>query len=146
MSVGGRRRERCGAAAGGLYSSLISEWRRARDAGAPAGLKQPRGRPAADPRDAQIAQLERDKAKLGPGLATFRFVIEVQAKFLQNRADGSRHRASAGGSDGRPCMFDRSQTGLDGGSASQRPPEIVMSDRKARSSNKIGLAEPLKQH
>jgi transposase len=28
----------------GLYSSLISEWRRARDAGALAGLKQPRGR------------------------------------------------------------------------------------------------------
>ena len=26
----------------GLYSSLISEWRRARDAGALAGLKQPR--------------------------------------------------------------------------------------------------------
>ena len=34
----------------GLYSSLITEWRRARDAGALAGLKQPRGRPAADPR------------------------------------------------------------------------------------------------
>jgi hypothetical protein len=30
----------------GLYSSLITEWRRARDAGALAGLKQPRGRPA----------------------------------------------------------------------------------------------------
>src|ERR1035438_1441305 len=28
----------------GLYSSLISEWRRARDAGALAGLKQPRAR------------------------------------------------------------------------------------------------------
>jgi transposase len=36
----------------GLYSSLISEWRRAREAGALAGLKEPRGRPAADPRDA----------------------------------------------------------------------------------------------
>src|ERR1700677_5353914 len=35
----------------GLYSSLISEWRRARDAGAPAGLKQPRGRPGGGPRD-----------------------------------------------------------------------------------------------
>ena len=29
----------------GLYSSLIIEWRRARDAGALAGLKQPRGPP-----------------------------------------------------------------------------------------------------
>ena len=64
----------------GLYSSLISEWRRARDAGALAGLKQPRGRPAADPRDAQIARLTREKAKLEQELATSRFVVEVQAK------------------------------------------------------------------
>jgi transposase len=64
----------------GLYSSLITEWRRARDAGALAGLKQPRGRPAADPRDARIARLEREKAKLEQELATARFVVEVQAK------------------------------------------------------------------
>ena len=64
----------------GLYSSLITEWRRARDAGALAGLKQPRGRPAADPRDARIAQLEKDKAKLEKELATSRFVVEVQSK------------------------------------------------------------------
>ena len=61
----------------GLYSSLISEWRRARDAGALAGLKRPAGRPAADPRDARIAQLERDKAKLEKELATSRFVVDV---------------------------------------------------------------------
>jgi transposase len=64
----------------GLYSSLISEWRRARDAGALAGLKQPRGRPAADPRDAEIARLRKDKAKLEKELATSRFVVEVQSK------------------------------------------------------------------
>jgi transposase-like protein len=64
----------------GLYSSLITEWRRARDAGALAGLKQPRGRPAVDPRDAQIARLTREKAKLEQELATSRFVVEVQAK------------------------------------------------------------------
>ena len=64
----------------GLYSSLISEWRRARDAGALAGLKQPRGRPAADPRDAQIARLQKEKAKLEQELAKARFVVEVQAK------------------------------------------------------------------
>ena len=64
----------------GLYSSLISEWRRARDAGALAGLEQPRGRPAADPRDARIARLERDKAKLEQELAKARFVVEVQSK------------------------------------------------------------------
>jgi transposase len=49
----------------GLYSSLISEWRRARDAGALAGLEQPRGRPAPDPRDARIAR--RPRAKRGEG-------------------------------------------------------------------------------
>ena len=64
----------------GLYSSLISEWRRARDAGALAGLKQPQGRPAADPRDAQIARLQKEKAKLEKELATSRFVVEVQSK------------------------------------------------------------------
>jgi transposase-like protein len=64
----------------GLYSSLISEWRRARDAGALAGLKQPRGRPAADRRDAEIARLRKEKAKLERELATARFVVDVQAK------------------------------------------------------------------
>jgi transposase-like protein len=64
----------------GLYSSLISEWRRARDAGALEGLKQPRGRPAADPRDAEIARLRKDKAKLEKELATSRFVVDVQSK------------------------------------------------------------------
>jgi len=64
----------------GLCSSLITEWRRARDAGALAGLKQPRGRPPADPRDAQIARLHKEKAKLEQELATARFVVDVQAK------------------------------------------------------------------
>src|SRR6266700_1428414 len=76
----------------GLYSSLISEWRRARDAGALAGLKQPRGRPAADPRDVQIARLTREKAKLEQELATSRFVVEVQAKLgalLEKLSEGA---------------------------------------------------------
>jgi transposase len=64
----------------GLYSSLISEWRRARDTGALAGLKQPQGRPAADPRDAEIARLRKEKAKLEKELATSRFVVDVQSK------------------------------------------------------------------
>ena len=64
----------------GLYSSLISEWRRALDAGALAGLKQPVGRPAADPRDAQIARLQKEKAKLEQELAKARFVADVQSK------------------------------------------------------------------
>ena len=64
----------------GLYSSLVTEWRRARDAGALAGLKQPSGRPAADPRDAQIARLQKEKTKLERELATARFVVDVQSK------------------------------------------------------------------
>ena len=64
----------------GLYSSHIVDWRRSRDAGALAGPGRPRGRPAADPRDAQIARLRKEKAKLEQELATARFVVEVQSK------------------------------------------------------------------
>ena len=68
-----RRRE-------GLYSSHVIEWRRARDAGTLTGPARPRGRPAADPRDAQIARLRKEKAQLEQELAKARFVAEVQAK------------------------------------------------------------------
>jgi transposase-like protein len=76
----------------GLYSSLITEWRRARDAGALAGLKQPQGRPAADPRDAQIARLRKEKARLEKELAKARFVTEVQSKLralLETLSEGA---------------------------------------------------------
>ena len=64
----------------GLYSSHIVDWRRSRDSGALAGPGRPRGRPAADPRDAQIARLRKEKAKLEQELAKARFVVDVQAK------------------------------------------------------------------
>ena len=64
----------------GLYSSHVIEWRRARDAGALAGPARPRGRPAADPRDAQIARLRKEKAHLEQELAKARFVVDVQSK------------------------------------------------------------------
>ena len=64
----------------GLYSSHIVDWRRSRDAGALAGPARPRGRPAADPRDAQIARLRKEKAKLEQELARARFVVDVQSK------------------------------------------------------------------
>jgi transposase len=63
-----------------LYSSLVSEWRRARGARALAGLRQPQGRPPAGPRDAQIARLERERARLEKELATARFAVDVQSK------------------------------------------------------------------
>jgi len=56
------------------------QWRRARDAGALAGLSQPRGRKPPDPRDAKIATLEREKKRLEQELAKARFVVDVQAK------------------------------------------------------------------
>jgi transposase len=69
----------------GLYSSHVIEWRRARDAGMLTGQARPgqartRGRPAADPRDAQITRLRKEKAKLEQELAKARFVADVQAK------------------------------------------------------------------
>ncbi len=64
----------------GLYSSHIVEWRRARDAGALAGPGRPKGRPAADPRDAQISRLRKENQQLGQELARARFVVEVQSK------------------------------------------------------------------
>ena len=51
-----------------------------RDAGGPGAAARPRGRPAADPRDAQIARLQKEKAKLEQELAKARFVVDVQSK------------------------------------------------------------------
>jgi transposase-like protein len=76
----------------GLYSSHIVEWRRARDSGALAGLGRPRGRPAADPRDAQISRLQKENQQLGQELAKARFVVEVQAKLqalLETLSEGA---------------------------------------------------------
>jgi transposase-like protein len=64
----------------GLYSSHVVDWRRARDAGALAGLSAPRGRLQRDPAQQQIAKLEKEKARLEQELAKARFVVEVQAK------------------------------------------------------------------
>ena len=76
----------------GLYSSHIVEWRRARDAGALAGPGRPKGRPAADPRDARISRLEKENQQLGQELARARFVVEVQSKLqalLETLSEGA---------------------------------------------------------
>jgi len=62
----------------GLYSSLLTEWRRARDSGALQALERPRGRPKADPRDAQMAALRRRAERAETELQKARHVIEVQ--------------------------------------------------------------------
>ena len=64
----------------GLYSSHIVDWRRARDAGALAGLSKPRGRPRRDAQQEKITRLEQDKRQLEQELAKARFVVDVQAK------------------------------------------------------------------
>jgi transposase len=64
----------------GLYSSHLVAWRRARDAGALAGLAVPRGRKRRDPQQEKIARLEAEKQRLERELAKARFVVDVQAK------------------------------------------------------------------
>src|SRR6266542_1723523 len=48
----------------GLYTSLISEWRKQRDQGALQALAAAPGRPAADSRDQEVARLRRENARL----------------------------------------------------------------------------------
>jgi len=64
----------------GLYSSHITEWRKARDGGALAGLAAPRGRKRRDRQAEQIARLQVEKQRLEQELAKARFVVDVQAK------------------------------------------------------------------
>ena len=64
----------------GLYSSHIVAWRRARDAGARAGLAAPRGHTRRDPQQEKIARLAAEKPQLEQELAKPRFVGDVQAK------------------------------------------------------------------
>ena len=64
----------------GLYTSLISEWRKQRDRGALAALAKPAGRQPADPRDQQVARLRKENQRLAGELGKARKVIEVQGK------------------------------------------------------------------
>lgn len=64
----------------GLYSSLISEWRKQAAAGAAEGLAKKRGRPGPGVRDRKIAALEAENERLRKKLETSEKVIEVQGK------------------------------------------------------------------
>ena len=64
----------------GLYSSLISEWRKQRDKGALEALGKTRGRPPADPVERENARLQAKVAKLEAELDTSRRVIQVHGK------------------------------------------------------------------
>jgi transposase len=64
----------------GLYSSLISEWRKQRDRGALEALAKPAGRPATEPLERENARLRRENERLATDLDKARKVIEVQGK------------------------------------------------------------------
>lgn len=64
----------------GLYSSQITEWRKARDVGALAGLAVPRGRKRRNPQAEHIARLQAEKQRLEKEVAKTRAVVDVQAK------------------------------------------------------------------
>jgi transposase-like protein len=64
----------------GLYSSLVCAWRRQRDRGAIVALAQSVGRPEANPRERELAQLRKEKAHLEHELEKARRVIEIQGK------------------------------------------------------------------
>jgi transposase len=62
----------------GLYSSILSEWRKQREAGALEALERPRGRKPADPLEAENASLRRRLERTEAELEKARKVIEVQ--------------------------------------------------------------------
>jgi transposase len=83
----------------GLYTSLISEWRKQRDQGAQQALGAAPGRPATDARDQEVARLRRENARLQADLAKAHKVIEVQGKLsalLEQLATGSAAPPSGG--------------------------------------------------
>ena len=62
----------------GLYSSHLTQWRQARDAGALEALERPRGRKRVDRREAENAELRRRLERAEGELVKARRVIEVQ--------------------------------------------------------------------
>jgi transposase len=64
----------------GLYTSLISEWRKQRDKGALQALQQRRGRPPTDPLQRELARLQAENARLREQLAKQAKVLEVQGE------------------------------------------------------------------
>jgi len=69
----------------GLYSSLLSTWRRQRDAAVVEGLApRKRGRrPSKDPQAARIARLERENVGLKRQVEEAKLIIEIQKKTSQ---------------------------------------------------------------
>ncbi|MFV1963375.1 MAG: transposase [Acidimicrobiia bacterium] len=79
----------------GLYSSLISEWRKQRDKGALEALATKPGRAPLDPVERDNARLRQRVGRLEEELGTAHRVIEVQGKLsalLEELATDSAHK------------------------------------------------------
>jgi transposase-like protein len=83
----------------GLYSSLLTEWRRQRERGSLEALERPRGRPKADPREAQIAGLQRRLERAERELEKARRVIEVQGNVSALLGDLLEPRGAQGSTE-----------------------------------------------
>ena len=79
----------------GLYSSHLTEWRKARDVGALAVLAATRRRPPADPVERDNQRLRDCNSRLEAEPDTARRVIEVQGKVLALLEDLSRRAHDA---------------------------------------------------
>src|SRR5665811_1551336 len=78
----------------GLYSSMISEWRKQRDAGALEGLRGAKvGRPKKDRTKADLARLRARVAELENELGTAHELIETQGKVSALLGEMSRKSA-----------------------------------------------------
>lgn len=83
----------------GLYTSLISEWRKQRDRGALEALGTRPGRPPVDPVERENARLRQRVDRLESELDKARKVIEVQGKLsalLEELAADSADRKTSG--------------------------------------------------
>src|SRR2546427_10490527 len=78
----------------GLYSSLVSEWRKQRDQGALTALAQKPGRPLADPRDREVVRLRKENERLEGELDKARKVNEIQVKLSAYAGDPCQEASS----------------------------------------------------
>ena len=67
----------------GLYTSLLSQWRRRRDRGARSALDGRPGRPPADPKDREVVRLRARAEQLEAELEQARKVLEIQRTLLE---------------------------------------------------------------
>ena len=73
----------------GLYTSLLSQWRKQRDRGARSAFDGRPGRPRVDPAEREIARLRARAERLEAELARARKVLELQRTLLDELGTGN---------------------------------------------------------